>query len=225
MWSAGGSCSSLRVTGSRSTGPSKRQIIGVSGKTSLRELKAAGSLSPVLMALVNFKPGGPVPVQLNRHATAHAAGPEQYSDVNAVIALMLMALLCLTAPATAQVSVSIGINVPVYPRLVRVPGYPVYYAPGLDANFFFYDGAYWVFHDDNWYVGTWYNGPWRLVDRYAVPVYILRIPVRYYRRPPAYFHGWPRDPAPRWAEHCGSEWREPSKRRRAICVAVGDARP
>ena len=70
-------------------GAIKRQIIGVSGKTSLRELKAAGSLSPVLMALVSFKPGGPVPVQLNRHATAHAAGPEQYSDVNAVIALML----------------------------------------------------------------------------------------------------------------------------------------
>jgi hypothetical protein len=41
------------------------------------------------MALVSFKPGGPVPVHLNRHATAHAAGPEQYSDVNAVIALML----------------------------------------------------------------------------------------------------------------------------------------
>ena len=52
-------------------------------------------------------------------------------------------------PAWAQVSigigvpgVSIGINVPVYPRLVRVPDYPVYYAPGLQANFFFYDGLY-----------------------------------------------------------------------------------
>ena len=40
------------------------------------------------------------------------------------------------ASASAQVSVAIGvpgvnigINVPVYPQLVRVPGYPVYYAP------------------------------------------------------------------------------------------------
>ena len=126
-------------------------------------------------------------------------------------------LLGAAAPAAAQVSigigirapgVSIGINVPAYPRFVRVPGYPVYYAPGLDANFFFYDGAYWVFQDDNWYVSTWYNGPWSLVDPYAVPVYILRIPVRYYRRPPAYFHGWHRDAPPRWGEHWGREWGE-----------------
>jgi len=50
------------------------------------------------------------------------------------------------APATAQVSigigisgpgVSIGVHFPVYPRLVRVPGYPVYYAPALEANYFF----------------------------------------------------------------------------------------
>lgn len=61
-------------------------------------LKAAGSLSPVLMALVSSKPGGPVPVQLNRHA-AHAAGPEQCSDVNAVIALMLTTSVLRQAPA------------------------------------------------------------------------------------------------------------------------------
>jgi len=54
--------------------------------------------------------------------------------------------------ATAQVSVgvwlpgvSIGINLPVYPHLVAVPGYPVYYAPQMNSNYFFYDGMYWVF--------------------------------------------------------------------------------
>ena len=67
----------------------RRQIVALSGETSLRELKRTGSLTPVLMALQSFVRGGPVPAQLNRHATAHAAGPEQYSDVNAVIALML----------------------------------------------------------------------------------------------------------------------------------------
>ena len=129
--------------------------------------------------------------------------------------LVLCLLLGVATPAAAQLSIgisspglSIGINVPVYPRLMRVPGYPVYYAPGLDANFFFYDGMYWVFHDDRWYASSWYNGPWSLVDPYAVPLYILRIPVRYYRRPPAYFHGWHRDAAPRWGEHWGNEWAE-----------------
>jgi hypothetical protein len=62
--------------------------------------------------------------------------------------------------AFADVQVSIGINVPIYPRLVVVPGYPVYYAPQLDSNYFFYDGLYWVFQDDNWYQSSWYNGPW-----------------------------------------------------------------
>jgi hypothetical protein len=124
-------------------------------------------------------------------------------------------LLGAATPAAAQLSIgfsspglSIGINVPVYPRLVRVPGYPVYYAPGLDANFFFYDGLYWVFDDDRWYASNWYNGPWRLVDPYNVPLYILRIPVRYYRRPPVFFRGWHRDAAPRWGEHWGHEWAE-----------------
>ncbi|MGH8737814.1 MAG: hypothetical protein ACREVC_10685 [Burkholderiales bacterium] len=124
-------------------------------------------------------------------------------------------LLGAAIPAAAQVSIGIsspglriGINVPVYPRFARVPGYPVYYAPGLNANYFFYDGRYWVFQDDRWYASTWYNGPWSTVDPYSVPPYVLRIPVRYYRHPPAYFHGWRRDAAPRWGDHWGREWSE-----------------
>ena len=84
-------------------------------------------------------------------------------------------------------SVSIGINLPVFPELVQVPGYPVYYAPRLGTNFFFYDGLYWVYDGDNWYASSWYNGPWGLVAPVVVPLFVLRIPVRYYRNPPAYF--------------------------------------
>ena len=102
--------------------------------------------------------------------------------------------------------VSIGINLPVYPELVAVPGYPVYYAPRLEANFFFYDGMYWVYQDDNWYQSSWYNGPWWLVGPEVVPVFILRIPVRYYRMPPAYFLGWRSDAPPRWGDHWGRDW-------------------
>lgn len=120
-------------------------------------------------------------------------------------------------PALAQVSIgigistpglSIGINVPAYPQLVRVPGYPVYYAPRLNSNYFFYDGMYWVYQEDNWYASTWYNGPWSHVDREVVPLFVLRIPVRYYRAPPAYFRGWRPDAPPRWGEHWGREWEQ-----------------
>ena len=125
-----------------------------------------------------------------------------------------LALAGLT-PAAAQLSfgfssggVSIGVNVPVYPRLVRVPGYPVYYAPGLNTNYFFYDGLYWVFQDGEWYESSWYNGPWSLVPPDAVPLYVLRVPVRYYRRPPTFFHGWAVNAPPRWDEHWGSSWAD-----------------
>ncbi len=121
-----------------------------------------------------------------------------------VIALAM--LLFTSTSALAAVNVSIGINLPVYPRLVPVPGYPVYYAPGIASNYFFYDGAYWVYENDNWYASSWYNGPWRLVDPFAVPLYVLRVPVRYYRRPPVYFGGWRVNDAPRWGDHWGQDW-------------------
>ena len=49
---------------------------------------------------------------------------------------VLLGVLCSVSPAAAQVSigiglpsVSIGISLPVFPELVVVPNYPVYYAP------------------------------------------------------------------------------------------------
>ena len=122
--------------------------------------------------------------------------------------IVLSMLFWSVTSATAQVGVSIGINVPRYPELVRVPGYPVYYAPGLNANFFFYDGQYWVYERGNWYASPWYNGPWGLVSPITVPLFVLRIPVRYYRAPPAYFYGWRPDGPPHWGHHWGHEWEQ-----------------
>jgi hypothetical protein len=92
--------------------------------------------------------------------------------------VVLSMLGALAAPATGQLStgigfpgVSIGINIPVYPEFARIPGCPVYDAPQVQANFFFYDGLYWVYQDDDW--------------PESVPLFVLRIPVRCYRRPGA----------------------------------------
>jgi len=125
----------------------------------------------------------------------------------------LLALWLGPTPALAQVSlsfglpgVSIGLSVPVYPALVRVPGHPVYYDPHSSSNYFFYDGLYWVYQQDTWYSSGWYDGPWQQVGPEYVPVFVLRVPVRYYRRPPSYFGGWQADVAPRWGEHWGRVW-------------------
>jgi hypothetical protein len=116
--------------------------------------------------------------------------------------------------AVAQVSigiglpgVSIGINLPYYPDLVRVPGYPVYYAPRLDS-LLLYDGMYWVYQEDDWYASSWYSGPWARVAPAVVPLFILRVPVSYYRNPPGYFRGWRPDAPPRWGEHWGQGWEQ-----------------
>lgn len=131
------------------------------------------------------------------------------------VLILLGILLSPVASADVQVSigiglphVSIGINVPAYPRLVLIPGYPVYYAPSLRANFFFYDGMYWVYQDDYWYASYWYNGPWWIVEPVVVPVFILRVPVRYYSRPPSYFRGWRPDAPPHWGDHWGRDWEQ-----------------
>ena len=129
--------------------------------------------------------------------------------------MLLSMLLCSVTFASAQVSigiglpnVSIGINLPLFPELVRVPGYPVYYAPRMDANYFFYDGMYWVYQGDNWYASSWYNGPWGVVQPEVVPLFILRVPVRYYRQPPMYFRGWASNAPPRWGQHWGPGWEQ-----------------
>jgi len=126
---------------------------------------------------------------------------------------MTLAQGCYTAPpyqpsgyGSGYSGVSIGINYSTYPDFVAIPGYPVYYAPRVDSNFFFYDGLYWVFQGDNWYASSWYNGPWDYVGYYDVPAYVLRVPVRYYRQPPPYFRGWRADAPPRWGDHWGRDW-------------------
>jgi len=103
---------------------------------------------------------------------------------------------------------NIGFNLSTYPDFVVVPGYPVYYAPRVQANLFFYDGMYWAYQRDDWYTSAWYNGPWEYVDPEYVPVFVLRIPVRYYLRPPMYFRWWRADDAPRWGDHWGHSWAQ-----------------
>lgn len=129
--------------------------------------------------------------------------------------LMLWMLITPVPPADAQVSVSIGlphvsigINQPMYPDLEPIPGYPVYYAPRMAANYFFYDGMYWVYQNDNWYASSWYNGPWWMIGPAEVPLFILRVPVRYYRQPPMHFRGWYADAPPRWGDHWGNDWSQ-----------------
>jgi len=123
--------------------------------------------------------------------------------------LALAFLLCVAAawPAAAQEYYDIDVDLPAYPEMQPIPESPVYYAPGVDSNYFFYDGLYWDFNNDGWYASPWYNGPWQYVDPVYVPTYILWVPIHYYRRPPHYFHAWQGHRAPHWGERWGRDWQ------------------
>lgn len=41
-----------------------------------------------------------------------------------------------------------------------------------------------------------------------MPLFVLRIPVRYYLAPPVYFRSWRSDAPPRWGQHWGNEWQQ-----------------
>jgi hypothetical protein len=99
--------------------------------------------------------------------------------------------------------VSIGINLPVYPRLVRVPDYPVY-APQVDTNYFSTMACTGSTRATT--AAGLVQRTWGLVAPDAVPLFIPH-PRRYYRRPPTTSMAGARR-APHWDEHWGSDWRQ-----------------
>jgi hypothetical protein len=121
--------------------------------------------------------------------------------------LALSLVLASIFPAAAQEYFDIGVDLPAYPEMQPMPDSPVYYAPNVDSNYFFYDGQYWDFYNDGWYASSWYNGPWVLVDPVYVPTYVLWVPIRFYRRPPAYFSRWHPGRPPHWADRWGRDWQ------------------
>jgi hypothetical protein len=129
-----------------------------------------------------------------------------------LIAASVLALAAVAFPAAAQEYYDVDVDLPAYPEMEPLPDSPVYWAPTVPANYFFYDGLYWDFFNDGWYSSPWYNGPWTYVDPVYVPTYVLWVPVRYYHKPPAYFHGWHADRPPRWGQHWGPRWQEAHNR-------------
>ncbi|WP_156038997.1 hypothetical protein [Chromobacterium haemolyticum] len=121
--------------------------------------------------------------------------------------LVGISLSLLLGPSTTlQAQTRLDISISSYPSLILIPGYPVYYDPAQQLNYFFYGGRYWVFHEDGWYYSNWYNGPWTPMAADRVPVFIWRIPLRYYHHRPAYFQGRSANEAPPWDQHWGAGW-------------------
>ena len=127
--------------------------------------------------------------------------------LSARVAVGVALALLLGTVASAEAQVSINIRLPGPPQLVAVPAHPgVAYAPSVDANYFSFDGEYYVFSNSAWYASRGYNGPWVAVAPVYVPRPLLSVPVQYYRRPPGAWRHWQRAQAPRWQKHWGQRW-------------------
>jgi len=69
--------------------------------------------------------------------------------------------------------------------MVVVPGTPVYHAPSVPYNYFYYHWQYYLYHKATWFVAMHYNGPWTVIALEHVPEPILTVPVAYYKVPPS----------------------------------------
>ncbi len=78
----------------------RKQITPVSDDTVIRRFRADCVLSASLLALQPYDPSSPPPARFVRHATAHCARPEQYTPVNAIVAVMLMTSMLREAQAS-----------------------------------------------------------------------------------------------------------------------------
>ena len=106
-------------------------------------------------------------------------------------------------------SLRLGINIGAPPRVVAIPGTPVYHVPSMPYNYFIYGGHYYLFHEGMWLSAASYNGPWTAIAIERVPRPILGVPVEYYKRPPGH---WKKHGPPPWAQANGHEKKEHEKK-------------
>lgn len=124
-----------------------------------------------------------------------------------IATLVAVALVGSVGAGRAGAGVSIDFNLISQPQLVAVPGTPVAYAPAVPANYFFFNGQYYLFANGGWFVAGGYNGPWLAVPPGYVPGALLAVPVNYYRAAPWQWQHWHRAHPPRWAPVWGRQWR------------------
>jgi len=70
------------------------------------------------------------------------------------------------------------------PEIILIKTVPdVYYVKG-HVNIFFYSNWWYYYANYAWYASSSYNGPWRLIEAYQLPVRFGQIPPGHLRVPP-----------------------------------------
>jgi hypothetical protein len=125
-------------------------------------------------------------------------------------------VLALSAGPAAAIDINVGVNIAVPPppvllappALVVVPGTPVQHVPSASFNLFAYQGRYYSFHNDTWFVAAGPRAPWSVVAIEAVPVPVRAVPVKHYKIPPGH--------AKKFEGHEGG-WCPPGQAKKGRC--------
>jgi hypothetical protein len=85
---------------------------------------------------------------------------------------------------------------PIWKPISRVPG--VEYVPTLHHDLFRYQNNYYCWHDNRWFQGKNYGGPWTAIQ--SPPPAFTQIAPNYWKTPPGWAHGkktgWRGQPLP-----------------------------
>ncbi len=112
-----------------------------------------------------------------------------------LIALLLVGGLFGPAPAHADVNIGIDVAPPPAlvvaspPRLVTVPGSPVFYGPSANYNLFVYAGRHYSLHGGTWFIAASSGSSWGIIATNRVPQPVLAVPATYYKIPPGQAKG------------------------------------
>src|SRR5262249_29145432 len=103
-----------------------------------RDVQAHGLRAPARNCARLWHGGRTLPVDSVNSVIPSRVGPNMKR-------ILLAALLFLSSifPVAAQEYYDIDVDLPQYPEMLPVPDSPVYYAPSVDSNYFYYDGQYW----------------------------------------------------------------------------------
>jgi hypothetical protein len=107
-----------------------------------------------------------------------------------LIALLLTGGLVPVAPAHADVNIGTSVApppalvVPSPPRLVAVPGSPVFYGPSEPYDLFVYGGRYYSVRSGTWFLAAGPGTLWSIIATDRVPSPVLAVPTAYYKIPP-----------------------------------------
>lgn len=104
-----------------------------------------------------------------------------------------LAILIFAAAGTAHSGISVGVNIDIPlptiviqepPEFIFPSTLGFYVAVGVPYDLYQVDNVYFLFRDNRWYKGPYYNGPWHAVEYSRLPKVLRRHNherIRYYR--------------------------------------------